>query len=74
MNAELARQVQDYAAARYEAGWDYIVECYEISDLVDLFAREGIKNLDAAIEHFAPIVAVRNERLADARYEAEAGM
>lgn len=66
--AALVKAVREHARANYSAGgWDYVVECYEDSDIIEEMgdattAEEAIKNVGC-------IVGLRREREEEVRAE-----
>lgn len=49
-------QIEEHAVQNYETdGWDYLVECYEESDIISLLARDrwyALNHPDPAFEQF----------------------
>ena len=66
---ELAAAVRNHAQDNYEVdGWDYIVECWESSEIIAELELEKITSESAAIAHFLDIAKIFDER----RREVEA--
>jgi len=56
-------ELSDYASARYnEGGWDYVVECWEPTDVQKLMDDDGCKTLEDIISAAGGIVGLIDER------------
>lgn len=61
---ELIEAVKEHARLNYGTdGWDYIVECYEDSEIRDLI--EGCETVEEAIAAAGEIMEIKNERRED---------
>jgi hypothetical protein len=57
--------VKAHAIANYEKGWDYVVECYEDSEIAEQLTEEGATTVAEALKSFGENVALREDRRAD---------
>jgi hypothetical protein len=58
---ELAIEIQAFASANYDKGYDAIVECWELLDVVEFIIKYEISTLDGFIEEYQPILDNRME-------------
>lgn len=66
---QLVEEVQKYAKEHYEEnGWDFVVECWEPSDILKVIA--GAKSRNSAIARVLAIVKVQHSRRLDVEGEA----
>jgi hypothetical protein len=78
---EIAERVMQYALDHYnDGGWDVLVECYEISGVIDLLwenpfhAGADVLTFEDAIEELRTgIIEIWDEKEADARISAGEG-
>jgi hypothetical protein len=59
------QKIHNHAMARYDKGWDCIVECYhqeKVLELLDFLADETVKNYDDAIVILGRFVKMRKEQ------------
>jgi len=69
--AMIAERVYDHAVKNYEkGGWDVIVECWTVEDIVDHMDKYGITTLKGAMSSFGATADVWADRQADARNSA----
>lgn len=62
----IASAISRHASENYNTdGWDYIVECYSLNDIIAVLIEEQITNLDAALKHFAWRASLLNDRRRD---------
>jgi hypothetical protein len=65
---ELVQAVRDHALANYNKdGWDFLVECWEDSDIVEQIG--SAKTLAAAIKNCRATVRLLDERRQEVRAE-----
>lgn len=65
---DLVAAVRHHALANYSAGgWDYVVECWEDSDILEIIG--DAQTVDAAIDKVRRIVKIIAEREHDAQSE-----
>ena len=69
--SKLAKKLHDYAAKHYEDGWDMFVECYDEDDLEEFV--DGLNNWAEVKEMAEKMVAVWDDRRAEADYQIKAG-
>lgn len=63
---EIAEYIQKYAMAHYnDGGWDVIVECWELKDILEQI--DDGESKEQALQYFKKIVAVWADQQADAR-------
>jgi hypothetical protein len=63
----LVQYIKDYANFHYEdGGWDVIAECWDDNDILELLTRDNATTEQEALAAFTVIVAVWEDRLADA--------
>ena len=66
-NEEIVEGVRKHAQENYATGgWDYIVECYEDEDILEI--AEGASSVGEAIKKVAEVCGIQEER----RFEAQA--
>ncbi|SEA87259.1 hypothetical protein [Rubrimonas cliftonensis] len=69
--AAIAAAVAAHAQAHYgKDGWDFIVECWTLDEIIAELREEGVASRSAAIADFARIAALLDERRAEVRAEA----
>lgn len=69
---DMAERVMDHAEKHYADGWDVVVECYSVPDIVEEIERfrtwyDTCHTLAQVMEHFSFKAEVHAERYADAR-------
>ena len=67
----VADMVYKYSVAHYEEGFDFVVECYSIADIVKEMDAFNLSTYAAAIAHYAEIANFRNDQKENARIERE---
>lgn len=68
---EIAEAVKVHAIANYEKdGWDYLVECYDPSDIVKWIEEKGWTDAQQAIEGIGEMLAVKDSVRKDMEAEA----
>ena len=59
MNRIIAEQLYKYAHTHYnEDGWDFVVECLTVEDIIEDLLRENITSLEQAINYYHNIYVV----------------
>jgi hypothetical protein len=63
----LVQYIKDYANFHYEdGGWDVIAECWDDKDILKILTDDKVTTEKEALAAFTVIVAVWEDRLADA--------
>ena len=63
----LVQYIKDYANFHYEdGGWDVIAECWDDKDILKMLTDDKVTTEKEALAAFTVIVAVWEDRLADA--------
>ena len=66
----IAESVMAYAVENYERGFDWIVECMTVSDIVAEMDSQGITTKGELMKLYGAVRDVREDRIADARNSA----
>ena len=66
----IAESVMAFAVENYERGYDWIVECMTISDIVQEMDDAGITTKAELMKLYGAVTDVREDRIADARNSA----
>ena len=66
----IAESVMEFAKANYEKGYDWIVECMTIDEIVAEMDDAGITTKAEIMKLYAMVTDVREDRIADARNSA----
>jgi hypothetical protein len=66
----IAESVMAYAVENYERGFDWIVECMTIDDIVREMDEAGITTKAGLMKLYGAVRDVREDRMADARNSA----
>jgi hypothetical protein len=66
----IAESVMAYAVENYEKGYDWIVECMTIADIVAEMDDAGCTTKAEIMKLYAMVTDVREDRFADARNSA----
>lgn len=66
----IAEDVMAYAVANYEKGYDWIVECMTVADIVAEMDEAGITTKAGIMKLYACVTDVREDRIADAKNSA----
>ena len=68
---EIAEAVKAHAIANYEnGGWDYLVECYSMKDLVEWIDESGWTTAEEAIAGIGDIMRIKDSVRKDVEAEA----
>lgn len=67
---ELLPQVRQYAQDRYEEGWSPLVEC-DSSRIIETVVKRDLRDLEAVVKHYKPIMEVMHSRYMDMRSLAD---
>lgn len=68
---EIAEAVKAHAIANYEKdGWDYLVECYSLKDIVRWIEEKGWTDAQQAIEGIGEMLAIKDSIRKDMEAEA----
>jgi len=73
MNArklKIAEAVMAYAIEHYEEGYDWIVECKTVNDIVADMDERGYTTKRQIMDDYGVVTDVREDRIADARNSA----
>lgn len=73
MNArklKIAEAVMAYAIEHYEEGYDWIVECKTVNDIVADMDERGYTTKAQIMSDYGVVTDVREDRIADARNSA----
>ena len=66
---EIIKQLRAYALEHYEeGGWDYLVECYEDKDILEMI--EGCSTFEEALPKVAKIMRIKDDYRKDIEAEA----
>ena len=65
----LIAYIRQYAEANYNKGWDYIVECWDDGDILEVLS-DVESNLPQAIAHLQSLVDIRNDQMEEHQAEA----
>lgn len=57
-----AKAVMAHALEHYEEGWDFMVECYSVEDILKDMVEMRVRSAKVAIKHWARVVDARKER------------
>lgn len=66
----IAEQVMAYAIKNYEKGYDWIVECMTIDDIVKDMDERGYTTKKQIMADYGVVTDVREDRIADAKNSA----
>ena len=66
---KLLVKIKAHAAANYNNGYDFVVECYSDEDIIRECTDKGWTTLKEWTGFYADIVEIRAERFEDARIE-----
>ena len=66
----IAEAVMAYAVENYEKGYDWIVECLTVDDIVARMDECGYTTKKQIMELYGAVTDVREDRIADARNSA----
>ena len=66
----IAEEVMAYAVENYERGFDWIVECKTIDDIVADMDERGYTTKAQILADYGVVTDVREDRIADARNSA----
>lgn len=66
----IAESVMAYAVENYEKGFDWIVECKTVADIVAEMDECGFTTKAQIMELYGAVTDVREDRIADARNSA----
>lgn len=66
----IAESVMAYAIENYERGYDWIVECMTVADIIEEMDRAGITTKGELMKLYGAVRDVREDRIADARNSA----
>jgi hypothetical protein len=66
----IAESVMAYAEAHYEQGWDFVVECFSVADIVADMERNGYTTKSEIMGLYGAVRDVREDRIADAKNSA----
>jgi len=61
LNKEAIKFIREYADARYDQGWDVVVECYDSVDIQETLDQHN-GDIDATIAYLAKYVELHEER------------
>lgn len=67
---QVAESVMAFAVANYEKGYDWIVECKTLDDIVADMDARGYTTKKQIMEDYGVVTDVREDRIADARNSA----
>ena len=67
---EIAEEVMAYAVENYERGFDWIVECMTVNDIVAEMDANSFTTKDQIMGLYGAVTDVREDRIADARNSA----
>lgn len=68
---EIAEAVKAHAIANYQKdGWDYLVECYSLNDIVKWIEEKGWTDAQQAIEGIGEMLKVQDSIRKDMEAEA----
>lgn len=68
---QIVAAVREHAFANYETGgWDYLVECYNPSDIARWVMEEGWTDAQQAIEGIGKVLAIKDSVRKDMEAEA----
>lgn len=59
--SNLIEQIKKYCTAKYDEGYDTIIECYSDAELQELITEEDIINLGEFVDYYAPILEHRRD-------------
>jgi len=63
MNRAIAEQLYKHAQHNYEKdGWDFVVECLTVDDIIEDLIRENITTIENAIKYYENIYGTVNEQ------------
>jgi hypothetical protein len=69
---EMIQAVRSHAIANYnEGGWDFVVECYDDGDILELISDSGAKSEKDAIAAVYAVIRFLAERRQDAMSAAD---
>jgi len=68
---EIAAAIQAHALTNYEKGWDMVVECWAVSEIVQELREEDINTVEAAIKYFQWLVDMHQEQALNTRFGDE---
>jgi hypothetical protein len=66
----IAESVMKFAVENYEKGYDWIVECMTIDDIVKEMDEAGITTKAGLMRLYRVVTDVREDRIADAKNSA----
>jgi hypothetical protein len=59
----ISEQLLRHAMLHYnEDGWDFVVECYTIEEIVETLIENDLNTIEKAIVYFGEIYSLHNER------------
>lgn len=67
---KIAEAVMAYAEEHYEQGYDWIVECMTVADIVNDMTERGYTTKRQIMADYGVVTDVREDRIADARNSA----
>ena len=72
---EMVAAVKAHATANYEAGWDFIVECYDDGEIAEALSDWSVPvtSVDGAIKAFTKMVRWHEDARQDACCDADSG-
>jgi hypothetical protein len=67
---EIAKEIMLFAEEHYNEGWDFIVECYSIADIVNEMTERNFTTKKQMLDAFGITRDWREDQIADAKNSA----